>query len=45
MKRGEVRVTLKQYDEAVQDFASAQKIDQTGFNVEAKLLNAQELAK
>jgi len=45
VKRGEVRVTLEQYDEAVQDFASAQKIDQTGFNVEAKLKNAQKLAK
>ena len=45
VKRGEVRVSLEQYDEAVQDFGSAQRIDQTGFGVEAKLKNAQKLAK
>ena len=40
VKRGEVRVSLEQYDEAVQDFGSAQRIDQTGFGVEPKLKNA-----
>lgn len=29
----------------MQDFGSAQRIDQTGFGVEAKLKNAQKLAK
>jgi len=40
VKRGEVHVSLEHYDEAVQDFSSASKIDETGFGVEAKLKNA-----
>lgn len=40
VKRGEVRVALKMFDEAVQDFAEASKIDPTGFGVESKLKHA-----
>ena len=45
VKRGEVRVALEMYEEAVQDFAQAQKYDPTGFGVESKLKHAQQQAK
>lgn len=40
-----MRIHLEQYEEAVQDFGSAQKLDPSGFGVEAKIKNAQRLAK
>lgn len=40
VKRGEVRVSLEMYEEAVRDFAEAAKIDPTGFGVESKLKHA-----
>lgn len=40
VKRGEVRVQLQMYEEAVFDFGSAKELDPTGFGVEQKLKHA-----
>jgi len=37
VKRGEVNLTLEDYEEAVQDFSNAAKINETDFGVQAKL--------
>lgn len=45
VKRGEVHLALEEYDEAVRDFSEASEIDPAGFNVQAKLKDAQAKAK
>ena len=45
VKRGEIHKDLKEYDEAIRDFAEAASIDSSGFNVEQKLKEAQMLKK
>jgi len=45
VKRGEVNLVLENYNEAIRDFSEASEHDSTGFNVQAKLKDAQEKAK
>lgn len=45
VKRGEMNLALENYNEAIRDFSEASDHDSTGFNVQAKLKDAQEKAK
>jgi len=45
VKRGEVHMLLEDFEEAVKDFSEASDHDSTGFNVVAKLKDAQAKAK
>jgi len=45
VKRGEVNMVLKEYEEAVRDFNKASQLDSTGFGVQPKLKEAQKMAK
>lgn len=45
VKRGEVRMSMEEYNEAIRDFSDASEYDSTGFNVQAKLKDAQAKQK
>jgi len=45
VKRGEINIVLENYNEAIRDFSEASEHDSTGFNVQAKLKDAQDKAK
>ena len=45
VKRGEIYVSLEEYNEAIKDFGEAASIDQTGFGVHDKLKDAQRRQK
>ena len=45
VKRGEINLILENYNEAIRDFNEASEHDSTGFNVQAKLKDAQAQAK
>lgn len=45
VKRGDMHIALKDYSDAIRDFSEATEYDSNGFNVVAKLKDAQEKAK
>jgi DnaJ family protein C protein 7 len=45
VKRGDMHVALEDYNEAIRDFSDASDYDSNGFNVQAKLKDAQSKAK
>lgn len=45
VKRGEINLVLENYNEAIRDFSEASEHDSTGFNVQAKLKDAQAQSK
>lgn len=45
VKRGEVRLAMEEYNEAIRDFSDAAEHDPSGFNVQAKMKDAQDKAK
>lgn len=45
VKRGEIHIDLEEYTEAIKDFSEASEYDSNGFNVQAKLKDAQARAK
>ena len=45
VKRGEINMILENYNEAISDFSEASEQDASSFNVQAKLKEAQVMAK
>lgn len=45
VKRGDLNIELEQFNEAIRDYSEAQEHDPSGFNVAAKLKDAQSKAK
>lgn len=45
VKRGETHIALENFNEAIRDFSEASEYDANGFNVQAKLKDAQARAK
>jgi len=40
VKRGEIKVHIEEFNDAIRDFSEASDIDSTGFGVQAKLKDA-----
>ena len=45
VKRGDMHLALEDYNEAIRDYSEASEHDHNGFNVQAKLKDAQMKAK
>ena len=45
VKRGDMHIALEEYNEAIRDYSDASEYDASGFNVQAKLKDAQAKAK
>lgn len=45
VKRGDMHIALEEYNDAIKDYSEASDYDSSGFNVQAKLKDAQAKAK
>lgn len=45
IKRGDMHLSLEEYNEAIRDYSEASELDSTQYNVQAKLKDAQAKAK